>query len=128
MGLVSSGVWSRTRDVEYARVGDSHVAYRVIVGDGSGSHDVVLLLSGTASMEAMFEDPVGVRFFDGLAGLGRLVVFDRRGIGLSDPPADGDLSYEARWSDDIEAVVKAARVARPVLVSSTTSWTPSVVY
>ena len=71
-------------------------------------------------MEAMFEDPVGVRFLDGLAGLGRLMVFDRRGIGLSDHPGDVDLAYEARWSDDIEAVVAAAQVARPILVSGTT--------
>src|SRR5205814_9629129 len=100
MGSMSSGMWSRTSDVKYARVDESDVAYRVIVGDGSGPHDVVFLLGGTASMEAMFEDPVGVRFLDGLAGLGRLMVFDRRGIGLSDPPADVDLPYEARWSDD----------------------------
>jgi pimeloyl-ACP methyl ester carboxylesterase len=114
--------------VRYARVDDSHVAHRVIVGDGGGTHDVVFLLGGTASMEALFEDPVGVRFLDGLAALGRLVVFDRRGIGLSDPPGDGDLSYEARWSDDIEAVVAAVQIARAVVVSGTTSWTPSVLY
>jgi class 3 adenylate cyclase len=124
----NQALWSRTSDVRYARVNDSHVAYRVIVEDGRGTRDVVLLLGGTASMEAMFEDPVCVRFLDGLAGLGRLVVFDRRGIGLSDPPADLDLSYETRWCADIEAVVAAAQLARAVLVSGTTSWTPSVAY
>jgi len=124
----NQALWSRTSDVRYARVGDSHVAYRVIGGDGQGTRDVMLLLGGTASMEAMFDDPVCVRFLDGLAELGRLVVFDRRGIGLSDPPADSGVPYTTRWSDDIEAVVAAAQVARPVLVSGTTSWTPSVAY
>jgi len=52
MGAVSSSVWSRTSDVSYGRVDDSHVAYRVIVGDGSGMHDVVLVMGGTVSMEA----------------------------------------------------------------------------
>jgi class 3 adenylate cyclase len=125
---MTSSVWSRTSDVRYARVDDAHIAYRVIVGDGTSAHDVVFLLGGTASMEAMFEDPVGVRCLDGLAGLGQLVVFDRRGIGLSDPLTHGDLPYEARWSDDIEAVVAASQVARPILVSGMNSWTPAVVY
>jgi class 3 adenylate cyclase len=121
-------LWSRTSDVRYARVDDAHVAYRMIVGDGTGTHDVVLLLGGTASMEAYFEDPVCVRLLDGLASLGRLVVFDRRGIGLSDPPTNPTGSNMARWRDDIEAVVEAAQVDQVVLVGSTTSWTPAVVY
>jgi class 3 adenylate cyclase len=125
---MGSGVSPRTSDVRYARIGDAHVAYRVITGDGRGAHELVLLLGGTASMEALFDDPVGLRFLEGLAGLGRLVVFDRRGIGLSDPPDRGELSYEDHFCEDIEAVVSAAEVARAVLVSGTTSWTSSVVY
>jgi class 3 adenylate cyclase len=121
-------MWSRTSDVRYARLEDAHVAYREIVGEAGGTHDVVLLIGGTASMEAMFEDAVAMRYLDGLSALGRLLVFDRRGIGLSDPPTDGDAQYEARWSDDIEAVVAAAQVVRPVIVSGTTSWTSAVVY
>jgi pimeloyl-ACP methyl ester carboxylesterase len=128
MGPVNSGVWSRTSDVSYARVDDSHVAYRVIVGDASGINEVVLVSGGTVSMEALFEDPVGVRLLEGLASLGRLVVFDRRGIGLSDPPANLDMPSTTRWSDDIAAVVAAAQVARAVLVSGTISWTPTAVY
>jgi len=121
-------LWSRTSDVRYAHVGEAHVAYRVIAGDAHSGHEVVLLLGGTASMEALFEDPVCVRFVDGLARLGRLVLFDRRGIGLSDPPEHAESSYETRWSDDIEAVLAAAKVARAVVVSGTSSWTASVVY
>jgi class 3 adenylate cyclase len=128
MCAMGSDLWSRTSEVRYARVDDAHVAYRVIAGSGTGTHDVVLLASGTASMEALFEDPVGVRLLEGLAGLGRLVVFDRRGIGLSDPPTDWDEPSSVRWTDDLEAVVAAAPVTRPVLVSSAMSWTPAVVY
>ena len=123
-----SSLWSRTSDVRYARLDDAHVAYRVIAGEGSADTDVVLLSSGTASMEAWFDDPVGVRLLDGLAELGRLVVFDRRGIGLSDPPATWDGSEIERWVEDLEAVVEAAEVTRPVLVSSAMSWPPAVVY
>jgi hypothetical protein len=60
-------------------------------------------------MEALFDDPVALRWIGGLADLGRLVLFDRCGIGLSDPPPDSDHPTFARWSRDIEAVVAAAR-------------------
>jgi class 3 adenylate cyclase len=73
-------------------------------------------MAGTMSMEALFEDPVALRLVDGLADLGRLVVFDRSGIGLSDPPIDSEVVTFARWCDDVEAVVAAAQVVRPVLV------------
>lgn len=72
-------VVDRTSEVRYASTADGSVAYRVIAGDEGTAQDVVLLLSGTASMEAMFRDPIGVRLINGLARLGRVVVFDRRG-------------------------------------------------
>ena len=65
----------RTSGVQYARGEGAHVAYRVITGKRGGGSDVVLMLAGTASMEAFFEDAVGVRLLGGLADLGRLVVF-----------------------------------------------------
>jgi len=128
VGAMGSDLWSRTSEVRYARIDEEHVAYRVVTGDGTGTHDVVLLTSGTASMEAGFEDPVGVRLMEGLAGLGRLVVFDRRGIGLSDPPGDWDAPDAKRIADDLGAVASAAQVLRPVLVSSRQSWAAAVVY
>jgi len=80
------------------------------------------------SMEALFEDPVALRLVDGLADLGRLVVFDRSGIGLSDPPIDSEVVTFARWCDDMEAVVGAAQVVRPVLVGGQLSTTVQVIY
>jgi class 3 adenylate cyclase len=100
----------------------------VIAGAGSGSHDVVLVISGTMSMEALFEDPVALRYVEGLADLGRLVIFDRSGIGLSDPPADSEIVTWARWCDDVEAVVAAAQVVRPVLVGSLLSANVELMY
>jgi class 3 adenylate cyclase len=125
---MDTGLWSRTSEVRYARVDDAHVAYRVVAGDGSETGDVVWLMAGTLSMEALFEDPVGERLLDGLAGIGRLVVFDRRGIGLSDPPVDWQAPVSSRWSDDVEAVIEAARLSRPTLVCSARSWKAAVVY
>ena len=125
---MGSGLRSRTSEVAYARTADAHVAYRVIAGDSLGGHDVVLLGTGTASMEASFEDPVGVRLLDGLAGLGRLVVFDRRGIGLSDPPSHWDAPESLRSCEDLESVVAAAKMLQPVLVCNRNAWPGAVVY
>jgi class 3 adenylate cyclase len=113
---VSADLAFRATEVRYAQVADAHVAYRVIAGAGTGTHDVVLSMSGTLPMEALFVDPVGVRLLDGLAELGRLVVFDRRGIGLSDPPTVGDAAGLTRWREDLEAVIAASGAVRPVLV------------
>jgi class 3 adenylate cyclase len=109
---------ARAGEVRYAKVGERHLAYREVTGAGSGDHDAVLVLSGTMPMDALFEDRVAVRLVDGLAALGRLVLFDRCGIGLSDAPADGDPATYNRWCDDLEAVVAAAGVERPVLVGN----------
>ena len=118
----------RTSEIRYARIGDDYVAYRVIEASRGGERDIVLVGSGTMSMEAFFEDPVCVRVLEGLSELGRLIVFDRRGIGLSDAPATWDGSGSGRWCDDVEAVAVAADVARPVLVGSLGSLPAIVVY
>jgi class 3 adenylate cyclase len=118
----------RTSEIRYARIGDDSIAYRVIDGSRGGDRDVVLVGSGTMSMEAFFEDTVCVRVLEGLSDLGRLIVFDRRGIGLSDAPASSEGPGSGRWCDDVEAVVQAAEVHQPVLVGSLGSLAPLVVF
>jgi class 3 adenylate cyclase len=118
----------RTSGVQYARSEGAHVAYRVIAGKRGGVIDVVLMLAGTASMEAFFEDAIGVRLFGGLADLGRLVVFDRCGIGLSDSrPASANEGFVG-WCRDVEAVVAAVGVDAAVLVSHTMGGAAAFLY
>jgi class 3 adenylate cyclase len=125
---VCSDISARTSEVRYARQGDAYVAYRVISGEAGEGHDVVLVTGGTASMEAWFDDAVGVRLLDGLAELGRLVVFDRRGIGLSDPPGTWEGPSFERWSEDIATVVQAAELVRPVIVGNLMTFGPTVLF
>jgi class 3 adenylate cyclase len=115
-------------DARYARSGDAQVAYRVVQSSVTGAHDVVLVSSGTLPMDALFEDPVALRLVEGLAVLGRLVLFDRSGIGLSDPPVDLEKSALQRWCEDIEAVVIATDVVEPVLVTSALGASAVIVY
>ncbi|MDG2114177.1 MAG: hypothetical protein P8N02_16385 [Actinomycetota bacterium] len=66
-------------DVQYVDVDGISIAFR-IVGDGVGS-DLVMIAGIFLPVEALLEDRVAARFVGGLADLGRLVVYDRRGLG-----------------------------------------------
>jgi class 3 adenylate cyclase/alpha-beta hydrolase superfamily lysophospholipase len=125
---MNSDVSARTSEVRYANCAGAHIAYRLISGDSPETHDVILVTGGTASMEAWFDDAIGARLLDGLAGLGRLVVFDRRGIGLSDPPETWDGPSFERWSEDIAAVVEAADLAQLVIVGNLMSFGATVLF
>src|SRR5262245_51408062 len=94
-------------DVRYARSGDAHVAYRVIPSAGGDDRDLVLLRSGTGAMDSLFDDPVAARWLEGLAECGRVIVFDRRGTGLSDPLDTSEWTTFGSWCDDLEAVIAA---------------------
>lgn len=106
------------RPIEYARAGDSHIAYQVL-GE-PGRMDVVLVAGALFPLELLAEDRVAARFTAGLAALGRLVVFDKRGVGLSDPMTDWSTSAQEQWAEDLLAVTDAAGLRDPVLVS----WEP----
>ena len=68
-------------EVRFARVEDASVAY-ALSGE-PGAHDVVLMMGGTMPMAAIAEDEVGARLLDSLRGVGRVVLFDRRGWAMA---------------------------------------------
>ena len=70
--------------------------------------------------EMIEEDRHASRFMAGLASFGRLVVFDKRVVGLSDPITDWSRSAQEQWAEDLYAVIEAAGLDRPVVVS----WEP----
>ena len=87
---------------QYTRSGDVHIAYQVL---GSGPRDLVFVPGFVSHLEAMWEDPSAARFFERLASFARLILFDKRGTGLSDRvPTIATL--EERM-DDVRAVMSA---------------------
>jgi class 3 adenylate cyclase/pimeloyl-ACP methyl ester carboxylesterase len=68
-------------------------------------------------MDSLPGDPLASRLLEGLAALGRLAVFDRRGIGLSDQITDWDRPLPAQWRDDLAAVIDAAGFRRSTIFS-----------
>jgi class 3 adenylate cyclase len=98
-------------EIEYARTEDgTHLAYRVLdaEADGDSKNDIVMVSGGLFPMEVFEDDPGFVRLFQGLLSLGRLILFDRRGIGQSDPIVDWKRPILDQWADDLSAVVEAS--------------------
>jgi class 3 adenylate cyclase/pimeloyl-ACP methyl ester carboxylesterase len=103
-------------EIRYAIANDgTHIAYREI-GE-AGRADVVVVAGALFPLELLVEDRVASRFIAGLASLGRAIIFDKRGIGLSDPMTDWNRCVHEQWAEDLVAVVGAAGLQRPVVVS-----------
>jgi pimeloyl-ACP methyl ester carboxylesterase len=94
-------------ETKYARSGDVNIAYQVV---GEGPRDLVLVPGWLSNIEVFWEEPSVVRFFERLASFARLILFDKRGTGLSDRVTDIP-NLETRM-DDVRAVMDAARSPR----------------
>ena len=97
-------------EVRYARSGDVHIAYQVL---GEGEVDLVFVMGWLTNLETYWELPSYRRFMQRLAGFTRLILFDKRGMGLSDRTVMGTL--EERM-DDVRAVMDAVGSERAVLL------------
>jgi class 3 adenylate cyclase/pimeloyl-ACP methyl ester carboxylesterase len=96
----------------YAKSGDVHIAYQVV---GDGPIDLVLVHGWISHLEYQWEDPALARFLNRLASFSRLIVFDKRGTGLSDRVAESALPTLEQRMDDIRAVMDAAGSHRAVI-------------
>ncbi|HET7856417.1 MAG TPA: adenylate/guanylate cyclase domain-containing protein [Gaiellaceae bacterium] len=97
-------------DVQYARSGDVATAYQVV---GDGSTDIVFVRGTLADLLAGWEMPLFIDHVEGLARSGRVMLFDKRGSGLSDPVRQVP-TLETRM-DDIRAVMDAVDSEHAVL-------------
>jgi class 3 adenylate cyclase len=97
-------------ETRYAKSGDVHIAYQVL---GEGGLDLVYIPPFTSHVELVWEVPQTAVFLRRLASFGRLLLFDKRGTGMSDRVA-GATTLETRM-DDIRAVMDAADFERAVL-------------
>lgn len=96
----------------YARSGSVNIAYQVI---GEGPRDLVLVGGWVSHLEAAWDQPLVARFYHRLASFNRLILFDKRGTGMSDRVADRDLPTLEQRMDDVRAVMDAAGSERAAL-------------
>jgi class 3 adenylate cyclase/alpha-beta hydrolase superfamily lysophospholipase len=96
----------------YARSGDVHIAYQVV---GDGPVDLVYVPGWVSHVEYAWENPGFARTLRRLASFSRLILFDKRGTGMSDRVPDTALPTLEERMDDVRAVMDAVSSERAFL-------------
>jgi class 3 adenylate cyclase len=98
----------------YAKTDDgAHIAYQVV---GDGPLDLIFIPWWWNHLESQWDDPLIAHFLDRLASFSRLILFDMRGIGLSDPASLNDLPTLERWVGDAKAVLDAVGSSHTIVL------------
>jgi pimeloyl-ACP methyl ester carboxylesterase len=100
-------------ETRYAKSGDVNIAYQVV---GDGPPDLVLVLGWVQSFDPGWEIEPIRRFYERLASFSRLILFDKRGTGLSDRVALDDLPTLETRMDDMRAVMDAVGSERAAVL------------
>ena len=99
--------------IRYASSGDVSLAYQVF---GHGDAELVLVTGWVLPIELFRDEPGFARFLDRLAGFARVLVWDKRGTGLSDRIAPGARPTLEERTGDLTAVMDAAGFERPAIL------------
>lgn len=103
-------------ETRYARTEDGvHLAYQLL---GEGPIDVLMMAPGFVPVDAMLEEPNLARFLYALAEFSRVIRFDFRGLGLSDPVAPSDPPTLEQWVQDSVAVLDAVGSERAAVFAA----------
>jgi hypothetical protein len=95
-----------TPETRYTKTADGvHIAYQLF---GEGPLNAVFVPWWWNNVEAAWEEPGVAQFYDRLGSFCRVLVFDQRGTGLSDPVTLNALPSLEEWMDDLRAVLDAA--------------------
>jgi len=110
---VAAGRSTRIPETRYARSGELSIAYQVV---GDHPRDLVWIRGNVSDLETLWEQPRFVSYVEGLTEFARVLIFDKRGTGLSDSVL-GVPTLDARM-DDVRAVMDAVGSTRAVLHAS----------
>jgi class 3 adenylate cyclase len=101
-------------ETRYTKVGDVHIAYQVV---GNGPLDLVVVPGWVSHLEVQYwEEPIVARFFERLATFSRLILFDKRGTGLSDRVAPSALPTLEQRMEDVHAVMDVVGSSRAAVL------------
>ena len=100
-------------ETRYVQNGDVNIAYQVV---GSGPTDIVFVMGWVSHLEYFWKHHLFASFLDRLASFSRLILFDKRGTGLSDHVPISELPTLEQRMEDVHAVMDAVGSKRAVLV------------
>jgi len=113
-------------DTRYVRTPDGvHIAYQVV---GEGPIDIVLVMGLLWHLEFQWTDPDLARCLARLASMGRLIMFDKRGSGLSDRVGPDELPTLEQRMHDMQAVLDAVGADRVVIWSESEGGPTSLMF
>src|SRR6476619_2234684 len=99
-------------ETRYAKSGNLNIAYQVV---GDGPFDLVYVPGWVSNIEMMWNEPHHAHLLSRLASFSRLLLFDKRGTGLSDRVSNDQLPTLEQRMDDVRAVMDAAGSERAAL-------------
>jgi pimeloyl-ACP methyl ester carboxylesterase len=112
-------------ETRYAKSGDLNIAYQVA---GDGPFDLVYVPGWISNVELMWDEPAHAHMLGRLSSFARLILFDKRGTGLSDPvPLDRPPTLEERM-DDVRAVLDAVGSERSAIFGFSEGGNMSVLF
>ena len=102
-------------ETRYVKSGDAHIAYQVV---GDGPADLIVVRGYISHVEVAWESPALASFYRRLASFCRLILFDKRGTGLSDRVPEDRLPTLEQRMDDVRAVMEAVGSDRAALLGA----------
>jgi class 3 adenylate cyclase len=100
---------------KFARCGNDRVGYQVL---GEGPIDLVFITGVSSHVDLRWEEPLNEYFLHRLASFSRLILFDRRGTGVSDPVPFDHLPTWEQWADDMRLVLDTVGSERAAIMAS----------
>ena len=99
---------------KFAKIGNDRVGYQVL---GDGPIDLVFLTGMSSHLDLRWEEPLNEYFLHRLASFSRLILFDRRGTGVSDAVPFDHLPTWEEWADDLRVVFDAVGSERAAIMA-----------
>jgi pimeloyl-ACP methyl ester carboxylesterase len=98
----------------FAKLGNDRIGYQIL---GDGPIDLVFLTGMSSHVDLRWEEPLNECFLHRLASFSRLILFDRRGAGVSDPVPFDDLPTWEQWADDLRVVLDTIGSERAAIMA-----------
>ena len=103
-------------ETRYKKSREGYVAYQVF---GDGPPDLLFVTNWSTNLDAMWDEPSLAYFFHRLSQIGRIICFDKRGTGVSDPVPLSSLPTLEEWMDDARVVLDAVGSRRAAIIGDT---------
>ncbi len=103
-----------TPETRFAKLADQRIAYQVF---GEGPIDLLVVSGWFSNVDGIWEEPSSARFLRRLAAFSRVILFDRRGTGASDPLQVSTTTTLEAWADDVRIVLDAVESDRAALLA-----------